>query len=162
MSDVKGLLQITEVEVHTSTSSVKASDYACSHSWISVDLAAKLNVKGLPTKLTVHGIKSQQTADTQFVELKLTPVHSGGFGSPFDVKPYVRKNLNNGNDVIDVDRLKQQYPHFLDLVALSKYSYGDFEMIQGQDVFHSIRSLEYFESDQKILQLPSEYRWVEF
>ena len=80
VSDVEGLLQITEVEVHTPTTSVKVlalCDSACSHSWISEDLATKLNVKGLPTKLTVHGINSQQVVDTQIVELKLTPVHSG-------------------------------------------------------------------------------------
>ena len=121
---VKGLLQITEVEVHTSTTSAKVlalCDSACSHSWISEDLATKLNVKGLPTKLTVHGINSQQVVDTQIVELKLTPVHSGGSCSTFDVKPYVRKNLHVGNDVIDVDQLKQQYPH-LEPVALSKYT----------------------------------------
>ena len=151
VTDVKGLLQITEVEVHTSTTSAKVlalCDSACSHSWISEDLATKLNVKGLPTKLTVHGINSQQVVDTQIVELKLTPVHSGGSCSTFDVKPYVRKNLHVGNDVIDVDQLKQQYPH-LEPVALSKYSYGEVEMILGQDVFHSIRPLEYFESDRK-------------
>ena len=111
MTDVKGLPQITEVEVHTSTNSAKVlalCDSACSHSWISKDLATKLNVKGLPTKLTVHGISSQQVVDTQIVELKLTPVHSGGSCSTFDVKPYVRKNLHVGNDVIDVDQLKQQ------------------------------------------------------
>ena len=151
VTDVKGLLQITEVEVHTSTNSAKVMalcDSACSHSWISEDLATKLNVKGLPTKLTVHGINSQQVVDTQIVELKLTPVHSGGSCSTFDVKHYVRKNLHVGNDVIDVDQLKQQYPH-LEPVALSKYSYGEVEMILGQDVFHSIRPLEYFESDRK-------------
>ena len=150
VSDVKGLLQIPEVEVHTSNTSVKVlalCDSACSHSWIAEDLlAAKLNVKGLPTKQTVHGINSQQVVDTQIVELKLTPVHSGGSCSTFDVKPYVRKNLHVGNDVIDVDQLKQQYPHS-EPVALSKYSYGDVEMILGQDVFDSIRPLEYFESD---------------
>ena len=56
--------------------------------------------------------------------------------------------MHVGNDVIDVDQLKQQYPH-LEPVALSKYSYGDVEMILGQDVFHSIRPLEYFEADRK-------------
>ena len=104
---MKGLLQITEVEVLTSTSSVKVlalcvCDSACSHSWNSEDLATKLNVKGLPTKLTVHGINLQQFVDTQIVQFKLTPVHSGGSCSTFDVKPYVRKTLNVGNDVIDV------------------------------------------------------------
>ena len=98
MSDVKGLLEITEVEVHTPITSVKAlalCDSACSHSWISEDLATKLNVEGLPTKLTVHGINSQQVVDTQIVELKLTPVHSVGSCSTFDVKHYVRKNLRH-------------------------------------------------------------------
>ena len=151
VSDVKGLLQITEVEVHTSTNSAKVlalCDSACSHSWISENLATELNLKGIPTKLIVHGINSQQVVDTEIVELKLTPVHSGGSCSTFDVTAYVRKTLHVGNDVIDVDRLKQQYPH-LEPVALSKYSYGDVEMILGQDVFHSIRPLEYFESDRK-------------
>ena len=147
MSDVEGLFQKTGVEVHTSTSSVTVlalCDSACSHSWISEDLTTKLNVKGLPT----NGINSQQVVDTQKVELTLTPIHSGCSCSTFDVKPHVRRNLQVGNDVIDVDQLKRQYPH-LEPVALSKYSYGDVEVILGQDVFHSIRPLECFQSDQK-------------
>ena len=109
VTDMKGLLQITEVVVHTGTNSTKVlalCDSACSHSWISEKLATKLNLKGLPTKLTVHGINSQQVVDTEIVELKLTPVHSGGSCSAFNVKPYVRKTLHVGNDVIDVDNLK--------------------------------------------------------
>ena len=157
MTDVKGLLQVTEVEVHTSTNSAKAS----STRGFPKNLATKLNLKGTPTKLIVHGINSQQVVDTEIVELKLTPVHSGGSCCTFDVTPYVRKTLHVGNDAIDVDQLKQQYPH-LEPVALSKYSYGDVEVILGQDVFHSIRLLEYFESDRKIHQLPSDYRLIGF
>ena len=58
------------------------------------------------------------------------------------------KTLHVGKDVIDVDRSKQRYSH-LELVALSNHSYGDVETILGQDVFHSIRPLEFFESDPK-------------
>ena len=151
ITDMKELLQITEVEVHTGTNSTKVfalCDFAFSHSWISEKLATKLNLKGLPTKLTVHGINSQQVVGTEIVELKLTPVHSGGSCSTFDVKPYVRKTLHVGNDVIDVDYLKTIYPH-LGPFFLKTYSYGDVEMILGQDVFHSIRPFEYFESDRK-------------
>ena len=129
--DMKGLLQITEVEVHTETNSTKVlalCDSARSHSWISEKLATKLNLKGLPTKLTVHGINSQQVVDTEIVDLTLTPVHSGGSCSTFDVKPFVRKNLHFGNDVIDVDQLKHQHPH-LEPVAQTTYSYGDVELI---------------------------------
>ena len=151
VTDVKGLLQIVEVEVHTTNTSLRVlalCDSACSHSWVSENLATKLDLKGSPTKLTVHGINSQQEIDTQIVELKLTPVHSGGACSTFEVKPYVRRTLHVGNDIINVDHLKKQYPH-LEPIALSKYNYGDVEMILGQDVFHLIRPLEYFEADRK-------------
>ena len=107
-----------------------------------------MNINGKPTKLTVHGINSNQVVDTQRVELKLTPVHSGGSCSPFTVKPFVREDLSVGTDIIDVDMLKTMYPH-LKPIALKKHSYADVEMILGQDVFHSIRPLEYFDSDRK-------------
>ena len=122
-------------------------DSACSHSWISRSLAHKLRVKGSATKLTVHGINSQQVVDTETVELKMTPVHSGGSCSTFSVTLYVRDDLKVGNDVIDVDNLKKIYTH-LEPIPLSKYSYSNVEMILGQDVFHCIRPLEYFEADR--------------
>ena len=150
VTDVKGLLQITEVELTSPSSSAKIlalCDSACSHSWISRILADKLQVKGSTTKLTVHGINSQQLIDTETIELKLTPVHSGGSCSAFPVTPYVRDDLKVGNDIIDVDKLKTTYPH-LEPIALSKYSYSDVEMILGQDAFHCIRPLEYFEEDR--------------
>ena len=144
---MKGLLQIAEVELQTSEKSERVlvlCDSACSHSWISSALARKLDVRGTPTKLTVHGINSNKVVDTQMVELKLTPVHSDGSCSSFTVKHYVRDQLTIGNDVIDLDDLKTRYPH-LELIALSKYSYTDVKMIFGQDVFHAIRPLEYSE-----------------
>ena len=150
VTDVKGLLQITEVELTSPSSSAKIlalCDSACSHSWISRSLADKLQVKGSATKLTVHGINSQQLIDTETVELKLTPVHSGGSCSTFPVTPYVRDDLKVGNDIIDVDKLKTTYPH-LEPIPLSKYIYSDVEMILGQDVFHCIRPLECFEADR--------------
>ena len=147
--DVKGLLQITGNELESPLWSEKVlvlCDSACSHSRISKRLADKIQGKGSPTKLTLHGIDSQQLIDTGTVELKLTTVHSGGSCSSFSEKPFVRNDLKIGNDFIDVDNLKAKYPH-LEPISLSKYSYTDVEMSLGQDVFHSIRRLEYFETD---------------
>ena len=143
VADVKGLLQLTEVELHANGKSEKVlalCDSACSHSWISANLATKLNVHGTPTKLTVQGIISNQVVDTHLVELKLIPVPSSGSCFPFVVKPYVREDLKVGIDTIDVELLKIKYPH-LQLISLKKYSYADVEMILGQDVFPSIRPL---------------------
>ena len=83
------------------------------------------------------------------VQLKLIPVHSGDTEySTFDVKPFVREHLSVANDFIDVNGLKQQYPH-LEQILLKRYSYANVGMIRGQDMFLVIRPLEYFETDRK-------------
>ena len=97
--DVKRLLQITEVELHSNEQSERVlalCDSACSHSWISSRLADKLNAKDTLTKLTAHGINCHQLENTQMVELKLTPVHSGGSCSSIAIESYVRDDLQVG------------------------------------------------------------------
>ena len=78
--DVKGLLQITEVDLHSNDQSERVlalCDSACSHSCVSSRLADKLNAKDTPLKLTVHGINCHQVVNTQTVELKMTPCSIG-------------------------------------------------------------------------------------
>ena len=90
VTNVKGLLQITEVFLQSSFRTEKVlvlSDSACSNSWICANLARKLDMQGALLKFTVHGINSHQTSDTQIVKLKLTPVHSGGSCPSFVVQP---------------------------------------------------------------------------
>ena len=109
VSGVKGLLQITEVELQISENFERVlvfCDWACSRSWITSELARELDVPGTPTKLTKHGIKSNKNVDIQMVEHKLTTVHSGGSCSSLFVKPRVRDKLTIGKDVIDVEDLK--------------------------------------------------------
>ena len=66
----------------------------------------------------------------------------------FQCQTLYEKNFPRWKDVIDVDYLKTIYAH-LEPLALKTYCYGDVEMILVQDVFHSIRPLEYFDSDRK-------------
>ena len=82
------------------------------------------------------------------MKFKLTPVLSGASCYPLTVKPYVNEDLKVGTDTTDVELLETRYPH-LQPISLKKYSYADVEMILGQDVFHSIRPLEYFDCDRK-------------
>ena len=60
----------------------------------------------------------------------------------------VRKNLNEGTDVIDVDSLKTKYPN-LEPISLTQYSHADVEMILGQDVFSLIRPLENLDANRE-------------
>ena len=150
-TDVKGLLQVTELKLtnssDTSTMALVLCDTACSNSWVSDSLAARLGLQGTALKLTVKGINTEELIDTKVVQLTVTPHKDQDFEA-FTVRPYVRETLNVGSDIIDVKSMQETYPHLAVLNPV-RYSYGEIEMILGQDVYHAIRPLEYFSADEK-------------
>ena len=98
-------------------------------------------------KLTVKGINKEELIETKVVQLTVTPHKDQDFEA-FTVRPYVRETLNVGSDIIDVKSKQETYPHLAVLDPV-RYSYGEIEMILGQDVYHAIRPLEYFSADEK-------------
>ena len=164
VTDVKGLLQVTELKLTnssgTSTTALVLCDTACSNSWMSDSLGARLGLQGTALKLTVNGINKEELIDTKVFQLTVTPHKDLDFEA-FTVRPYVRETLNVGSDIIDVKSMQETYPHLAVLDPV-KYSYGNIEMIPGQDVYHAIRPLEYFAADEKCspfaVRLPIE--WV--
>ena len=153
MTDDKGFLKVTELTLTYSsgnnTTALVLCDTACSNSWVSDSLADRLGLQGTALKLTVKGINTEELTDTKVVQLTVTP-HKDQDLEAFTVRPYVRETLNLESDIksIDVKSMQETYPHlaFLDPV---NYSYGNIEMILGQDVYHAIRPLEYFAADEK-------------
>ena len=142
VTDVKGLLQVTELKLinssDTSTTALVLCDTACSNSCVSNSL------RGTALKLTVKGINTEELIDTKVVQLT---VKDQDFEA-FTVRPYVRETLNVASDIIDVKSLQETYPHLAVLNPV-RYNYGEIEMIFGQDVYHAIRPLEYFSADEK-------------
>ena len=94
--------------------------------------------------------------DTKIVRLTVTPHEDQDFEA-FTVRPYVRETLNVVSDIIDVKSLQQTYPHMAVLDQV-KYSYGNIEMILGQDIYHAIRPLEFFSAGKNcspfVVRLP--------
>ena len=123
VSNVKGLLQVTELQLKSS--------------WVSNDLANRRGLHGTALKLTVKGINTEEVVDTKLVELIVTPRDHQAF-EPFKVSPYVKEHLNVGADVINIKALQETYPHLAVLDSVT-YCYGNIEMILGQDVYHAIR-----------------------
>ena len=151
VTDVKGLFQVTELKLTnssgTSTTALVLCDTACSNSWVSDSLADRIGLQGTALKLTVKGINTEELIDTKVVQLTVTPHKDQDFEA-FTVRPYVRKTLNVGSDNIDAKSMQETYPLLAALDPV-KYSYGNIEMILGQDVYHAIRPLEYFAADEK-------------
>ena len=67
---------------------------------------------------------------------------------PFTINSFFKESLNVGSDIQIVEALQETYPHLAVLDPVT-YSYKDFEMILGQDVYHAIRPLEYFSANKE-------------
>ena len=151
VTDVKGLLQVTVLNLTNSSgnniTALVLCDTACSNTWVSDSLAARLGLQGTALKLTVEGIKTEELIDTKVVQLTVTPHKDQDFEA-FTVRPYVRETLNINSDIIDVKSMHETYPH-LAVLDLVRYSYRNIEMILGQDVYHAIPLLEYFAAEEK-------------
>ena len=151
VTDVKGLLQVTELQLVNSscldTKALVLCDTACSNSWVAGSLADRLGLHGKALKLTVKGINTEEVVDTRVVQVTVKPREQQDF-EPFTVNPFVKESLNVGSDIIKVQALQETYPHLAVLDPVT-YSYKDIEMILGQDVYHAIRPLEYFSADEK-------------
>ena len=83
VSNVKGLLQVTEIQCKSSSGKdstpLVLCDTACSNSWVSNDLANRLGLHGTALKLTVKGINTEKVVDTHLVELIVTPRDNQAF-----------------------------------------------------------------------------------
>ena len=97
--------------------------------------------------MTVCGKNAKQVIDTLIADVTVKPLGDNTCES-FDVSPYIRDTLNVGSDIINVPQLQETYP-YLSVLDPVQYSYSNVEMILGQDVYHAIRPIEYFESDSK-------------
>ena len=150
VSNVKGLLQETELELTSSSgkdsTALVLCNTACGNSLVSNDLANRLGLHGTALKLPIRGINTEEVVDTKLVELTVTPRDNQAL-EPFKVSTYVKEDLNVGADVINIKALHETYPHLADLDPV-KYCYANIEMILGQDVYHAIRPLEYFAADK--------------
>ena len=142
VTDVKGLLQVTELHlVNSSALDTKAlvlCDTACSNSWVAGSLADRLGLHGKALKLTVKGISTEEVVDSRVVEVTVKPREHQDF-EPFIVNPFVKESLSVGSDIINVQALQETYPHSAVLDPVT-YSYKD---------QHAIRPFEYFSADEK-------------
>ena len=151
VTDFKGLILVTVLQlVNSSSLDTKAlvlSDTACSNSWVADSLPDRLGLHGKAPKLTVKGINTEKVVDTRIVEVSVKPREHQDF-EPFTINFFVKESLNVGSDIINVQALRETYPHLAVLDPLT-YSYKNIEMILGQSVDHAIRLLAYFSAEEK-------------
>ena len=114
VTDVKGLLQVTELQLVNSsgldTKALVLCDTTCSNSCVAGSLADRLGLHGKALKLTVKGNNTEEVVDTRIVEVSVKPTEHQDF-EPFTINPFVKESLNFGSDIINVQALQETYPH---------------------------------------------------
>ena len=124
VTDVKGLLQVTELHFVSSsdldTKTLVLCDTACSNSWVA-GLADRLGLHAKAPKLTVKGFNTEEVVDTRVVEVSVKLWEHQDF-QPFTINPFVKENLSVGSDINIVRALQKTYPH-LAVLAPVTYSY---------------------------------------
>ena len=114
VSNVKGLLQVTELQLNSSsgkdTTALVLCDTACKNSSVPNDTALKLGLHGTALKLAVKGLNTEEVVNTKLVELIVTTRDNQAF-EPFKVSPYVKEDLNVGANVINIKALRESWPH---------------------------------------------------
>ena len=110
VTDVKGLLQVTELQLVSSTGvdtkALVLCDTARSNSWVASSLADRLGLHGKALKLTVKGINTEEVVDTRVVEVTVKPREHQDF-EPCIINPFVKESLNVGSDIINVQALQE-------------------------------------------------------
>ena len=130
VTDVKGLLQVTELQlVNPSSLDTKAlvlCDTACSNIWVAGSLAYRLGLHGKALKLTVKGLNTEEVVDTRVVKVTVKPREHQDF-EQFTINPFVKESLNFGSDLINVQALQETYPHLavLDPVTFLQRHWDD-------------------------------------
>ena len=98
-------------------------DNACSNSWLSDSLKARLGLQGTPLKLTVKGVNTEKIIDIKLFQSAVTPHKDPDFEA-FTVCSYLRETLNVRFDIILARNLPTS--------GRPRYSYQDIDMILGR------------------------------
>ena len=96
-------------------------------------------------ELTVNGINITTVAKTKQVQMKVSS-NFDGFEYIFELTAFVKDELKVGTDTVNIPVLQSKYLYLAPIKPIV-YSYGDVDLITGQDSFHAIRPEEYFKSE---------------
>ena len=108
-----GLFPVLQLEIssHTDvTTALVMCDSCCTHSWVSLGLAQRLNLTGQKLDILVNGFNLTESVPTQQVEVNVLAKFDHHEYS-FRVTPFVRDSLSVGSETIDVTILQDRFPH---------------------------------------------------
>ena len=105
-------------------------DSGSSISFVDKSVVSKLQLQGRKTSLSVAGIHGSQDVKTEIVPIAVSAHEKS---RPLTtVQFYVHEELKLGDQIVELQELKDRYPHLKNLPNQS-YNLNDVQVILGQD-----------------------------
>ena len=117
-------------------------DSGSSISFVDKSVVSNLQLQGRKASLSIAGIHGSQDVKTEIVPIAVSAIEKS---RPLTtVKFYVHDKLNMGDQVVELQELKNRYPHLRNLLNQS-YNVNEVQVILGQycnDIHHPFRFQE--------------------
>ena len=121
-------------------------DSGSSISFVDKSVVSKLQLQGQKASLSVAGIHGSQDVKTEIVPIAVS-VHEKS--RPLTtVQFYVHEKLKLGDQIVELQELKDRYPYLKSLPNRS-YNLNDVQVILGQDCYDIHHPFEYMKSEDK-------------
>ena len=121
-------------------------DSGYSISFVDKSVVSKLELQGRKASLSVAGIHGSQDVKTEIVPIAVSAHEKS---RPLKtVQFYVHEKLKLGDQIVELQELKDRYPHLRNLPNHS-YNLNDVQVILGQDCYDIHHPFEFKKSDDK-------------
>ena len=121
-------------------------DSGSSISFVDKSVVSKLQLQGRKASLSVAGIHGSQDVKTEIVP-KAVSAHEKS--RPLTtVQFYVHEKLKLGDQIVELQELKDRYPHLRNLPD-QNYNLNDVQVILGQDCYYIHHPFEFKKSEDK-------------
>ena len=121
-------------------------DSGSSISFVDKSVVSKLHLQGRKASLSVAGIHGSQDVKTEIVPIAVSAHEKS---RPLTtVQFYVHEKLKLGDQIVELQELKDRYPHLRNLPDQS-YNLNDVQVILGQDCYDIHHPFEFKKSEDK-------------
>ena len=145
----QGGLQVVRINFTNRNLSLNAlamCDSGSSISFVDKSVVSKLQIQGRKASLSVAGIHGSQDIKTEIVPIAASAHEKS---RPLTtVQFYVHEKLKLGDQIVELQELKDRYPHLRNLPNLA-YNLNDVQVIFGQDCYDIHHPFEFKKSEDK-------------
>ena len=139
-------MRIKLTNIDLSLNLLAMCDSRSSISFVDKSVVSKLQIQGRKASLSVAGIHGSQNVKTEIVPIAVSAHEKSR--PLITVQFYAHEKLKLGDQIVELQELKDRYPHFRNLPN-QNYNLNEVQVILGQDCYDIHHPFEFKRSEDK-------------